>query len=372
LDRRQLTNGGPLQDELAKLLQELTKSSRRVLPAANGTAALHALAAGWSIKLGRPLRWATQAFTFPSAMQGPLSNSIVVDQDFDLGGPSLKQLDPITDQVDGIIVTNPFGLQTAIRAYEAWCKEKGLLLLFDNAATAIGFVDGRCIHDAGDGAFVSLHETKPIGRGEGGAVFVSDELYPHVWRAMNFGFSPAGSAGVCRKGNRACSNWRMSDIAAAGILCHLSTVINCNWTSRYTELLHYASNSAAKVGLSLNPVGGLQLVTPTIVSCLFLCVPPRWHGKVSDLIKRLTSLPAPIEAKQYYRPLADSAAAPLAWRLFDSTICLPFHLDMHPENLDYMLGQVALAFNCNEAGQVDDDTLRSVDQRLPTSGAPPA
>lgn len=167
LDKRQLTNGGPLQAVLAAKLQALTQSARRVLPAASGTAALHSLVAGWSIKLGRPLRWATQAFTFPSAMQGPLFDSIVVDQDPVLGGPSLKALEAIVGTIDGVIVTNPFGLQTAISTYEAWCKDKGLLLLFDNAASAVGFVEGRSsIHDAGDGAFISLHETKPIGRGE--------------------------------------------------------------------------------------------------------------------------------------------------------------------------------------------------------------
>lgn len=167
LDRRQVTNGGPLQQVLMKTLQQLTGSTRMVVPAASGTAALHALVAGWSLKLGGPLRWATQAFTFPSAMQGPLADSIVVDHDPLLGGPSIKELERVLDQVDGIIVTNIFGLQVRIAEYEAWCTEHGLLLIFDNAATAIGLYGDHCIHDAGDGAFISLHETKPLGRGEG-------------------------------------------------------------------------------------------------------------------------------------------------------------------------------------------------------------
>jgi dTDP-4-amino-4,6-dideoxygalactose transaminase len=303
-----------------------------------------------------------------------LSDSIVVDQDDELGGPSIKELERIVDEIDGIIVTNPFGLQTAICAYEAWCKDKNLLLFFDNAATAVGFVDdGRCIHDAGDGAFISLHETKPIGRGEGGAVFVSEELYPHILCAINFGFSPVPGKkpGVCREGNRTCSNWRMSDIAAAAILCHLCpTVIGGNWTARYTELLSYAANLGASLGVSLQPPPpagrGLRMVMPTIVSCLFISVSEQWRGKVGDLIERLLSSSdgaQTIEAKQYYRPLAERAAAPLAWRLFDSTICLPFHLDMRREDVRYMIEQVKLAFGENgkeeeeeeEDGDDDDD-----------------
>ena len=40
----------------------------------------------------------------------------------------------------------------------------------------------------GDGSIISLHETKPIGRGEGGAVFVSSDMAPFVHKALNFGY----------------------------------------------------------------------------------------------------------------------------------------------------------------------------------------
>ena len=40
----------------------------------------------------------------------------------------------------------------------------------------------------GDGSIISLHETKPLGRGEGGAVFVSAEMVPFVHKALNFGY----------------------------------------------------------------------------------------------------------------------------------------------------------------------------------------
>jgi dTDP-4-amino-4,6-dideoxygalactose transaminase len=49
LEARQLTNGGPLQAVLAARVQTLTGCQNRVIPAASGTAALHALCAGWSL-----------------------------------------------------------------------------------------------------------------------------------------------------------------------------------------------------------------------------------------------------------------------------------------------------------------------------------
>ena len=49
----------------------------------------------------------------------------------------------------------------------------------------------------GDGSIISLHETKPLGRGEGGAVFVSAEMVPFVHKALNFGYDiPNGAAYV--------------------------------------------------------------------------------------------------------------------------------------------------------------------------------
>lgn len=177
-------------------------------------------------------------------------------------------------------------------------------------------------------------------------MFVSEDLYPHVLRAMNFGFSSAGTPGVCREGHRACSNWRMSDIAAAAVLCHLERVSKLCWITRYTGLLQHAFSTAAELGVSLQPPCGLQLTTPTIIPCLFVSLPTHWHGRADEVILRLTSLPVPIEAKQYYRPLATADAAPLAWQLFNSTVCLPFHLDLTPADVDYMLTQLAAALAC--------------------------
>lgn len=270
-------------------------------------------------------------------MQGLLHNALVLDIDEALGGPDMAGLKDNISTFDGVIVTNVFGYQADLPAYERWCATHDKLLIFDNAASAFGFVDVRSIHDFGDGAFLSLHETKPVGRGEGGAVFVSDDLHPYVVRAMNFGFSN-GLLGVCREGNRVCSNWRMSDIAAAAAISYLENVMSTKWVLRYASLVRHTIDSAEKHGLGALEAGHPYTLTlPTIPSCLFLRVPEAASGKVGTLIQHLASLPRPIEAKQYYRPLADVAAVPRAWALFEGSICLPFHLDLNPADVDYML-----------------------------------
>ena len=249
LAARQLTNGGPLQAALAAKLADLTGARRPIIPAASGTAALHALAAAWALRKGRPLRWATQAFTFPTSCQGPFTGAVVLDLDPQHWGPSMAGLDAYVDAVDGVVVTNVFGHQADVAAYEAWCATHGKLLLFDNAATAMGRLpDGRCVHDAGDGAIVSLHETKPIGRGEGGAVIAPHDLAAVVGRAMNFGFDiPAGR----RVGDPLASNYRMSDIAAAATLDHLDTVAGEGWPAKVACLTARAEARLKEAGLGL-------------------------------------------------------------------------------------------------------------------------
>ena len=80
---------------------------------------------------------------------------MIVDNDITLRGPSVSQLNALVEQIDGIVVTNPFGHVCELAVYEQWCKDNNKLLLLDNAATSVAFTsDGRCIHDVGDGAMV--------------------------------------------------------------------------------------------------------------------------------------------------------------------------------------------------------------------------
>jgi len=306
----QLTNGGPLQQVLAAKLAALTGTSRGVIPAASGTAALHALAAGWALRKGRPLRWATQAFTFPTSFQGPFAEAVVLDLDPTHWGPSLEGLASCHDTIDGVVITNVFGHQADVAAYEAWCAAHGKLLLLDNAATALGRLpDGRCVHDAGDGAIISLHETKPIGRGEGGAVIAPAAVAGEVVRAMNFGFDVAAGA---RVGDRLASNYRMSDIAAAAALDRLDTISSSGWADTLIGLADHADRRLAEAGLATH----LPLPAGSVPACLFVKLP---NGVCGDRVcSALCSLPSgTVEAKQYYRPLVDRAAAPVAWRVFD-------------------------------------------------------
>lgn len=66
---------------------------------------------------------------------------------------------------------------------------------------------------------------------------------------------------------------------------------------------------------------------------------------IQSLITILASIKRANEAKQYYRPLCDSAEAPNAWSVFNSCICLPIHVDMHRADVEHMLKTAAYEVN---------------------------
>ena len=329
VDAQHVTNGGPLQKVLASRLAAMTGTHRAVVPVANGTAALHALVYAWALHRGRPLRWATQAFTFPSSMQAALADVIIVDLDADHHGPSVRDLEANKERLDGIIVTNVFGLSTDLSKYEVWCAENDKLMLLDNAATPLGTIDGRCIHDFGDGAMVSLHETKAIGRGEGGAAFVPKELERDFQRVICSGFDVSNDQ---RIGNPLASNYKLSDISAAAALSYLDIVGT-------KETLHHE---------------------PRLWGCLPLSLPA--DADAEAVCKALNVLPRRIECKRYYMPLIDDRdRARTAWRVFDRTICLPLHGDMSFADVDYVLSALnGIILRGKDHSQIRRDRIKAV------------
>jgi dTDP-4-amino-4,6-dideoxygalactose transaminase len=78
-----------------------------------------------------------------------------------------------------------------------------------------------------------------------------------------------------------------------------------------------------------------QVRYPTILSCLFVNLDNQ-PGEAT--CRQLNSHGT--EAKHYYCPLIDRTAAPRAWKLYNRSICLPFHLGISREELLRMLDQL--------------------------------
>uniref|UniRef100_A0A7S1N706 PglD N-terminal domain-containing protein n=1 Tax=Eutreptiella gymnastica TaxID=73025 RepID=A0A7S1N706_9EUGL len=324
---RHVTNGGPCQKLLADRFKRLIGCTEEhtVLTAANGTAALHALVAGLSIARGKPLKVVTQAITFAPGIQGPLLGSLVVEYDQVLKGPCLQELGVHQDDFDAVLLTNCFGNIAKINLYQDWCNTHSKLLLMDNAATPLTNYDGinSSLYATG-GAIVSLHETKPIGRGEGGIIVVPVQYAAAVHQAMNFGFSPQNPGVPHPLG----SNWRMSDIAAAAVMCHWDSLdrliakhlqLFTNATSYVEQSIHmrwaFPLDDGQQPGVLSAFCVTLQVSSEPVVQCL------RQLG---------------IECKQYYLPVVPRPSCPKSWAFYDHIVCMPIHVDMTPDDVHYM------------------------------------
>jgi dTDP-4-amino-4,6-dideoxygalactose transaminase len=134
---------------------------------------LHTLIALFDYIYNKPLHYAVQCFNFPTSAQNILSDrTTIIDIDPNEGTLDLNK---VTSNIDGIIVTNLFGYVGDIDRYCKWAVEHNKILLFDNAASPYSFYNDKNILEFGDGSIISLHHTKPLGFGEGGVIIVDSK-----------------------------------------------------------------------------------------------------------------------------------------------------------------------------------------------------
>jgi dTDP-4-amino-4,6-dideoxygalactose transaminase len=132
-----------------------------------------------------------------------------------------------------LVVVSPFGSPPDVTAWEKFEADYGIPVIFD-AAAAVTSID----HVGHQPLSVSLHATKVLGIGEGGAILTADRVLRDKTTAMtNFGFSGSARISEIRGGN-----YRISEYACAVGLAMLSMIERrierLKWVSRaYLERL---------------------------------------------------------------------------------------------------------------------------------------
>ncbi len=114
-----------------------------------------------------------------------------------------------------VIVVSPFGGPVDVEAWEHFEADTGVLVIFDLAAsvTSIRRVSNQPI-------CISLHATKMIGTGEGGAIISTDsEFIAQVKKTASFGFGTGTRVSEVPGGN-----YRISEYAAAIGLASLEMI----------------------------------------------------------------------------------------------------------------------------------------------------
>lgn len=272
-------------------------SDKAIIAVNNGASALHAMLLAIKRKDGNNSVF-TQDFTFPCNMQGPAEHCIVVDLDveyqIDLSHSLLENNRAI------IIVTNCFGHLQNLNAILEFADRHDHLVIFDNAATPYSFWKGTNSCNLGTGAYISLHQTKPIGFGEGGLVIIDNKYEEYVRSAVNFGIIN----GVPSEFG---SNFKMSELAAAGILQWWDSFDIDELAETYRTVYEAKINKYLDTNNQIFPHYGDDKFFP---NCL-----PIIHDSACA-----TSFYAEEDARKYYKPFI---GLPNSKKLYNNIACLP-------------------------------------------------
>ena len=305
VESNQLTNNGPLVRELEKTAHQMLKleDDYAVVATCNGTGALQAIFYAFERANKNPLSKCVQSFTFDSTAQGALNGATIVDFDQDYDVDIGQEIPFMYSNV--VVITNVFGHVQNIDKILDILNQNEKIIIFDNAATPYSFVDGInscCLVDA---SMVSLHHTKPIGYGEGGLAIVKKELEDDIREIINFGKFDG-------KFNERGSNWKMSDIAAAGILQYWNSFDIDELSKLYRDNYY---NLRYKLTLEH---GGEPLPNHSDDENFFPSNLPYIFK-----IPVETNMFEDIETKKYYKPISD--VTPIAVELYQKVLNFPLY-----------------------------------------------
>lgn len=218
LDRRWLSNGGPLVREFEARVAEIA-GVRHSVATCNATAALELAirAAGLHGEVIAP------AFTFPATVHaiGWLGlTPVLCDVEPETGNIDPKQVRRrITPRTSGIIGVHLWGRPCAAEELTAIAEEHGLALILDAAQAFGARYRDRPVGGHGTAEVFSFHATKLLNTFEGGALVTNDGALAARARAMqNFGI--VGEDEVALPG----TNAKMSEAAAAMGLASLAGI----------------------------------------------------------------------------------------------------------------------------------------------------
>jgi dTDP-4-amino-4,6-dideoxygalactose transaminase len=311
LETNQFTNQGFFVNELETHVRKLFEidDNKSVILVTNGTVALQVLTNSILHYENKNINWATQSFTFPpSAQINPNVKIIDIDKD---GGLDLNKVDK--NNINGLIITNIFGNVVDIKKYESFCKENNMFLIFDNAASAYTFYNGKNCLNYGNGSIISFHHTKPFGFGEGGCIVVDNKYEKTIRCLNNFGIGLSDNYW-----NKLGSNNKMSEISAIYILQYLINNFD-KIKKHHNSLYEHFSKKNKKI---MFPNFSDNKIVP---SCLCVLIEKNNNEIINKLIEH------GFQVRKYYNPLDESKVSN---EIYKKIICLPCNLDISKNDLE--------------------------------------
>ncbi|MFC0433956.1 DegT/DnrJ/EryC1/StrS aminotransferase family protein [Kutzneria buriramensis] len=217
LDRRYLSNRGPVAREFERQVAELVEVEHCVATC-NATAALQLAirAAGLTGEVIVP------SFTFPATPHSVhwLGLTPVFCDVDPSGNIDVDRLGSVlTRRASGIMAVHLWGRPCNVDRLAEFAAAHGLKLLYDSAHAFGCSAGGRMIGGFGDAEVFSFHATKVVNSFEGGALVTNDDSLAERARSLsNFGI--VSESEVAEPG----TNAKMSEVAAAMGLASLAAM----------------------------------------------------------------------------------------------------------------------------------------------------
>ncbi len=322
-ERRILTNGGPLHQQLESDLEAWLNVPKLSL-FANGTLAL--LTALQALRIRGEVITTPYSFVATShALRWNGITPVFVDIDANTGNLDPEQIESaITPETTAILGVHTYGVPCDVRRIQKTADNYNLKVIYD-ACHAFGVEDeGGSVLRHGDLSVLSFHATKVFNTFEGGAIVSSDaRIKNHIDHLKNFGFVDevtVSAIGI---------NGKMNEFQAALGLLQLKTIED-QIMRRREIATRYRKGLQKLEGLELMPVPALHCYNHAYMP---IRVTQQAACSRDDLYEQLKHYG--IYARRYFYPLisefpmyrnlpsADPSRLPRAMQLSREVLCLP-------------------------------------------------
>lgn len=310
----QLTNFGRYHASFEKKLAKYHKTNSALLVnnATNGLL--------MAVKLLKMKKVITTPFSFAATTQ--ILKFLDVEPvfcDIEENGPNIDPVEiekKVKQDIDGILAVHCYGLPCNVEAIDDISKSQLIPVIYD-AAHATGVVHkSKYLINYGDISVISLHATKVLNSGEGGAIFArNEEIIRQLHQMRNFGITGEDiieGLGI---------NSKMSELHAAIGLLNLKT-LDENILQRKKIAQYYLTNIDKNVKC--------LLTHDNITNASYFPIILDSQSTRDDVYTKLREID--IYSRKYFSPLLTDSFPkfgktdfPNARRLVERVLCIPIH-----------------------------------------------